>query len=58
MVYVRAKEIKGKRYYYLVKSKREGSRVRQITLKYLGSTHPDEETIMKLKNKYEKNLKN
>jgi len=52
MVYVRVKEIKGNKYYYLVKSKREGSRVRQITLEYLGAEQPDEKVIKSIKRKY------
>lgn len=37
MSYVRKKKIKGRIYYYLVESKREGKKVRQIHKKYLGS---------------------
>ena len=36
MAYIRHKIIKGHLYYYLVEGRREGSKVRQIVLKYLG----------------------
>ena len=36
MSFVRAKNIKGHTYYYLVENKREGKRVRQRVVKYLG----------------------
>jgi hypothetical protein len=38
MAYVRAKLIKGHRYYYLVESYRRNGKVKTRTLKYLGAT--------------------
>jgi len=40
MAYVRAKNVKGNTYYYLVKSVREGGKVRQVFLDYLGTEKP------------------
>jgi len=54
MVYVRAKKIKGQTYYYLVKSVREGERIRQVTLEYLGADRPNAQKVLKLKKKYKK----
>jgi len=42
MAFIRRKQIKGKDYYYLVKSVREGLKVRQVVIKYLGTTPPEE----------------
>ena len=53
MVYVRSKKIKGQTYYYLVKSVREGERVRQISLEYLGAKKPSMEKVRRLGRKYE-----
>lgn len=53
MVYLRTKKIKGKIYYYLVKSVREGKIVRQIVLEYIGPKEPSSEEVRKLKKKYE-----
>lgn len=36
MAFIREKEINGNRYLYLVKSIREGDRVRQKVIKYIG----------------------
>ena len=36
MVYIRTKTVKGHKYQYLVESKREGSKVRQKHIKYIG----------------------
>lgn len=41
MAFIRAKNIKGKTYYYLVENKREGDKVKQTVLKYLGTSKPD-----------------
>ena len=54
MVYVRAKKIKGQTYYYLVKSVREGDRVRQVSLEYLGADRPNAQKVRKLEKKYAK----
>jgi len=43
MAYIRTKKIKGRTYYYLVKSVREGDRIRQVMLEYLGTEKPDTE---------------
>ncbi|MEA3255361.1 MAG: hypothetical protein U9Q22_05955 [Candidatus Altiarchaeota archaeon] len=52
MVYVRSKRVKGNMYYYLVKSVREGDRVRQVTLDYLGAEKPDTCELIRLKKSY------
>jgi hypothetical protein len=52
MVYVRSKTVKGNTYYYLVKSVREGDRVRQVTLDYLGTERPDTSELIRLKKNY------
>ena len=36
MAYLRTKTIKGNKYYYLVESKREGSKVNQKVIRYIG----------------------
>jgi hypothetical protein len=53
MAYIRTKKIKGGTYYYLVKSVREGKRVHQINLSYLGTEKPDGEEVKRLKKKHE-----
>jgi hypothetical protein len=45
MAFVRTKRIKNKTYYYLVESKREGNKVRQKVIKYLGTEMPTKEQI-------------
>ncbi len=45
MAFVRAKRKGNRVYYYLVESKREGKKVRQKVLKYLGTEPPTEEQI-------------
>ena len=45
MAFVRTKRIKNKTYYYLVESKREGNKVRQRVIKYLGTEMPTKEQI-------------
>jgi len=54
MTYVRSKNIKGRIYYYLVKSVRDGDKVRQINLAYLGAEKPTEEEIRKIKKRYKR----
>jgi len=54
MTYVRSKNIKGRIYYYLVKSVRDGDKVRQINLAYLGAEKPTEEEIRKIKKRHKK----
>ena len=53
MVFVRTKKIKGRDYYYLVKSIRKGNTIKQITLEYLGSEMPSKNEIKKIKKRYE-----
>jgi len=45
MTYVRAKYRGQKAYYYLVESKREGNKVRQRIIRYLGTKPPTEEEL-------------
>ena len=45
MAFVRAKRKGNRIYYYLVESKREGNKVRQKVIKYLGTKSPTKEEI-------------
>jgi len=45
MAFVRTKRIKNRTYYYLVESRREGNRVKQKVIKYLGAQMPTKEQI-------------
>ena len=45
MAYVRTKRRGRKLYYYLVESKREGDKVRQRVIRYLGTKPPTEEEL-------------
>ena len=45
MPYVRAKHRGQKVYYYLVESKREGKKVRQRIIRYIGTKPPTEEEV-------------
>ena len=45
MAFVRTKRIKNRTYYYLVESKREGNKVKQKVIKYLGAQMPTKEQI-------------
>ena len=45
MPYVRVKRRGQKVYYYLVESKREGTKVRQRIIRYLGTKPPTEEEL-------------
>jgi hypothetical protein len=40
VAYIRRKTINGKSYHYLVKSVREGKRVRQVFVRYIGNPPP------------------
>jgi len=51
MAFVRTKKIKGGTYYYLVESIREGKRVRQKVIKYLGTKAPTKEEIEAVRRK-------
>jgi len=56
MPYVRSKRRGQKVYYYLVESKREGNKVRQQIIRYLGTKPPTEEeleNILKEVNRWE-----
>ena len=44
MAYIKRKKIKGRIYYYLAESYREGSKVKTRTLKYLGTELPAKAT--------------
>ena len=48
MAFVRAKKRGAKVYYYLVENKRDGKKIRQKVLKYLG-THPEVDSEGKTK---------
>jgi hypothetical protein len=54
MAFLRTKKIKGNTYFYLVRSIREGRKVRQEVLSYLGPEKPNEEEVRRLKKKHEK----
>jgi len=48
MAFIRTKTVKGRTYYYLVKSVRERGRVKQKTLQYLGSHKPSDEEVRRM----------
>ena len=45
MAFVRKQKRGNQSYYYLVESKRDGNRVKQINLQYLGNQKPSKEKI-------------
>ncbi len=45
MSFIRTKNIAGNEYFYLVENKREGDKVKQTVLKYLGTTKPEKKEI-------------
>lgn len=48
MAYIR-KQIRGAQtYYYLVKSEREGAKVKQRVLKYMGKVQPNREEVERI----------
>jgi hypothetical protein len=49
MSYLRAKKVKGKSYFYLVETVREGAQVRQRTVHYYGDTCPQAEEVLLLR---------
>ena len=51
MAFVRSKRKDNRTYYYLVESKREGKKVRQKVIKYLGTKLPTEEQIETMRGK-------
>ena len=53
-MFVRKKTIKGREYYYLVRSVRDGDAVRQEYLEYLGPNIPQKKELQRLKRKHSK----
>jgi hypothetical protein len=49
MAFVRTKRKGNRTYYYLVESKREGNKVKQKVIKYLGAEVPTKEQIETLR---------
>ncbi len=47
-MYVRKKKIKGRTYYYIVKSVREGKKIKQVYMEYLGDTLPDKKELKEI----------
>jgi hypothetical protein len=45
MAFIRGKQQGGKTYYYLVENHRDGKKVRQKVIKYLGAEMPTKEQI-------------
>ena len=45
MAFIRVKRFGNREYYYLVEGKREGKKVRQKVIKYLGTEPPTKEQI-------------
>ena len=56
-MFVRRKTIKGRTYFYLVKSVRDGDRITQQYLEYLGAQMPTKKQLDVLKKKYQKKTK-
>lgn len=48
MSFVRAKKFNGRTYFYLVKNYREGKKVRQKVLRYLGTERPSPEALKRI----------
>lgn len=57
MVYIRAKVVRGRTYYYLVKSIRDSGSVKQIVLKYLGKEKPSLEELNRIVSGLKKSTK-
>jgi hypothetical protein len=49
MAFIRSKRKGNRIYYYLVESKREGNKVRQKVIKYLGTEMPTREQIQAMR---------
>ena len=49
MAFVRKKRFGNREYYYLVEGRREGKKVRQKVIKYLGAEPPTKEQIETMK---------
>jgi hypothetical protein len=56
MAFVRERRRGNRTYYYLVESRREGNKVRQKVLKYLGTTLPTAEKLASLKEEFKDRL--
>jgi len=56
-MFVRRKTIKGRTYFYLVKSVRNGDRITQQYLEYLGAQIPTKKQLDVKKKKYQKKTK-
>ena len=55
MAFVRTKRQGNKTYYYLVESRREGSKVRQKVIRYLGTEKPTKVQLEALKGGSQRN---
>ena len=53
MAFVRVKRFGNHEYYYLVEGKREGKKVRQKVIKYLGTEPPTKEQIETMRREHE-----
>ncbi|MFH1403554.1 MAG: hypothetical protein ABIH11_04715 [Candidatus Altiarchaeota archaeon] len=56
-MFVRKKRIKGREYYYLVKSVRRDGRVSQEFVEYLGSEAPSPRQLAEVKTRHDKGPK-
>ena len=56
-MYVRTKKVKGREYYYLVRSVRHGNQVRQENLEYLGPKMPTKKQLEAVKRRHGRRLK-
>jgi hypothetical protein len=56
-MFVRKKTIKGRQYYYLVRSVRTGGTVRQQCLEYLGAALPHKKELEKIKKAHARRAK-
>jgi len=48
MTFIRTKKVKGHTYYYLVESYREGGKVKQRVIRYLGKNKPTPEALQRI----------
>ncbi len=53
-MFVRTKMVKGRGYFYLVRSVRDGDRIRQECLQYLGPKLPGKRELEAVKKKFSK----
>lgn len=47
MVYIRAKKVKGKTYFYVLEGKKENGKTKQTLIKYIGTLSGDTEEVIK-----------